>query len=110
MRMIEKAGTPGPGILLLGSDKLAVIYRSGELEDLQSAIEQDTPPIALIFTGELGYWDVDTPHAVVVAGFEGNSIVLNDPAKDQPNIRVQVDEFMLAWDRMGNLYALLKRK
>lgn len=108
---IPGAGTPGSRIFLLISPKLDVTYQArGEVSDLLKALRQSIPPIALVSTGQLPYWNEDTPHAVVVIGMEESHVILNDPARTQPGIGVLSAEFNLAWDGMDNAYALLKKK
>ena len=57
LQMIAKAGTPGSRVRLLASATLKVAYRSGSLADLRAALSQGVPPIMLVYTGELPYWD-----------------------------------------------------
>ncbi len=46
---------------------------------------------------ELSYWRESTCHAVVVVGFEGDLIYLNDPAFAEAPQVIPVAEFDLAW-------------
>jgi hypothetical protein len=80
------------------------------MADLENALRQDLPPIALVFTGQLPYWDRSTPHAVVVIGMSREQIFMHDPAHEQPGIAVAHGDFHLAWDEMGNRFALLRVK
>ena len=57
----------------------------------------------------LAYWDVNTPHAVVITGLDESSVWVHDPAKPQSNIQVSIGDFLLAWDVMMNLYVLLRK-
>lgn len=88
MQTISGVGTPGPNIQRLSSRHLSIVYDEGSLEDLRRALEMDIPPIALVRTRELPYWNEDTPHAVVVTGFENDILFVNDPAIETPNIHV----------------------
>ncbi len=110
LQMIEKAGTPGSRVRLLTSATLEVIYRSGNLADLYAALSLQVPPIMLVYTGELPYWNRATAHAVVLLGIESDLAILNDPNAHQAAIHVPLGDLLLAWDEMANLYALLKRK
>jgi ABC-type bacteriocin/lantibiotic exporter with double-glycine peptidase domain len=110
LQMVAKAGTPGSHVHLLASATLEVTYRSGELADLRAALDQGVPPIMLVYTGELPYWDQATAHAVVLVGIEGGSAVLNDPGMRQAAAQVPLDDLLLAWDEMANLFALLRPK
>jgi hypothetical protein len=108
LHMIAKAGTPGSRIRSLASATLEVVYRSGNLTDLRAALSSSVPPIMLVYTGELPYWNQAVAHAVVLTGVESDLAVLNDPAMHQAATRVSLDDLYLAWDEMANLYALLK--
>lgn len=108
MRVTPGVGVPGSRVLRLASRRLEVTYHEGIPQDLENALAAGLPPIALVYTGELPYWSIATPHAVVVTGLDEQSIWLNDPAWQQANIQVPLDEFQLAWDVMSNLYAILK--
>ncbi|MGB0387607.1 MAG: C39 family peptidase [Ardenticatenaceae bacterium] len=110
MKTIPGVGTPGFQIRLLASRRLQVIYRRGELADLRSALSEGVPPIAMLDTGELPYWELATIHAVVLLAIDEKTVLLNDPDKEQAPIRVSLGDFELAWYEMGNLYALLKKK
>lgn len=108
--MIPGAGTPGNRILSLVSNSLDVFYGQGKLTDLQAALAQGIAPIVLVYTSELPYWEQPTAHAVVLIGIDEDRAIINDPAMSQAPIRVSLGDFELAWDEMGNLYALLTRK
>ena len=110
LKMIPRAGTPGSRIRLLASRRLEVIYGSGEVADLRTALSQGVPPIAMVDTGQLPYWEVATAHAVVLLAIDEKTVLLNDPDKGQAPIRVTLGDFELAWYEMDNRYALLKKK
>lgn len=106
--VIPGIGLPGSRIKQLATSQIQVTYGEGELGDLQTAVSNRTPPITLVSTGELPYWDTTTPHAVVVTGIDEKAVWLHDPAKEQPHIEVPLGDFLLAWDMMMNLYAIIK--
>ena len=110
MGTIADGGTPGARIKRLASHTLNVSYGEGEMSDLQSAIQRGIPPIALVFTGELPYWDISTAHAVVVVGIDDASVWVNDPGQRDHPIKIARGDFQLAWDEMGNRYAILEPK
>lgn len=109
LQLIAGAGTPGNRVRLLASDTLDVFYDEGQLADLQSALTRGVPPIVLVHTGQLPYWEHATAHAVVVLGMDETSVTVNDPGKAQAAIQVSLGDFELAWDEMANLYALLSK-
>ncbi|MBI1882041.1 MAG: C39 family peptidase [Chloroflexi bacterium] len=83
------------------------IQKEGSLDDLLQAIDQDITPIVFIRTGQLSYWTEDTQHAVLVSGYDGSDLLLNDPAFPNAPQRVSADELLLAWDEFDNSYAIL---
>lgn len=87
----------------------AAIHRNGTLDNLIQAIDQNIPPIVFIRTGQLSYWQEDTQHALVVRGYDGPHLLVNDPAFPDAPQTVLADELMLAWDEFDNAYALLTR-
>ena len=109
MGTIPDFGTPGSRVLQLSSRQIQVHYSQGDMESIRNALTNDIPPIALVWTGELPYWQSGTTHAVVITGIEGDFLLLNDPVYEQANIRVSVGDFYLAWDEMANYYAVLTR-
>lgn len=110
LQMVPGAGTPGNRVGLLASDTLDVFYGQGEVSDLQAALHRGIPPIVLVHTGELPYWDVAMAHAVVLLAMDETEVVINDPGITQAELRVSLGDFQLAWDEMANLYALLTKK
>ena len=87
----------------------AAIHRNGTLADLTQAIDQNIPPIVFVRTSQLSYWQEDTQHALVVRGYDGPHLLVNDPAFSDALQTVLADELMLAWDEFDNAYALLTR-
>lgn len=111
LETIEGAGTIASRVLLLISRTLDVRYiRNGEFADLEAALAEGIPPIAIVWTGELSYWDEATGHVVVVLGADEDTTVIHDPYKPPPAREILTSEFMLAWDARDNRYALLKKK
>lgn len=109
LQLIAGAGTPGSRIQRLASPFLNIYYGQGQLSELEAALDQGIPPITLVYTGELPYWNIATAHAVVLLGKSGQSVLLNDPSLEQGHTSVSLGDFHLAWDEMSNFYALLKR-
>jgi ABC-type bacteriocin/lantibiotic exporter with double-glycine peptidase domain len=103
-----QAGTPGPRLRLLASSDLKVTYEEGIITDLELALKRGIPPIALVFTGELPYWNRSFAHAVVVLSIEDDVVLLHDPGLAQGNSLVSLGDFHLAWDEMGNLFGLIE--
>lgn len=101
-------GTASSRIQKLTQYGFDVIYQTGSLAQLQHWISQKSPCILFIRTGDLSYWQVDTAHAVVLAGFESEKVFLYDPALESAPINTTVDELMLAWSHSDYTYAVLQ--
>jgi hypothetical protein len=58
---------------------VSVIIEKGSIAKLRRALDQGSPIIVAVNTGPLTYWTDDTAHALVVVGFEQETILVNDP-------------------------------
>jgi len=65
------------------------------------------PSILFVRTRELPYWQIDTPHAVVLAGVEGDSVYLFDPAVEAGPVSIPSGDLVLAWSYFDYTYAVL---
>jgi ABC-type bacteriocin/lantibiotic exporter with double-glycine peptidase domain len=101
-------GTPSSRIQKLSHYGFEVIYQMGSLAQLETWIEQKTPCILFLRTGELSYWQIDTPHAVVLVGLEGEKAFLFDPAVEKFPQGVLREELLLAWSYADYTYAVIK--
>jgi ABC-type bacteriocin/lantibiotic exporter with double-glycine peptidase domain len=110
LKTVAGAGTPRFHLQWLASSGLEVVYRSGDLTDLQLALQRGIPPIVLVHTSQLPYWKEATAHAVVVAGMDGFSVFIHDPVFAQPALAVSVGDFLLAWDELLYRYGLLRKR
>jgi hypothetical protein len=100
-------GTPARNINRLESRGFRVVYQEGSLQFLLDALEHGTPCIIFLRTGELLYWTVDTAHAVILVGLEGEQAYLHDPFfPDAPKV-VLIDSLMLAWSSFDYTVATL---
>jgi len=108
---IEGAGTPARNVARLSVFGVDAQYiESGTLSDLCKGVETGAVIIVFVRTGELPYWDKDTPHALVVVGIETDIIYVNDPAFENAPIAMAIGDFVLAWDEFGNQYAIVRRE
>lgn len=101
-------GTASSRIQLMERRGFQVLYRIGSLVELETRLKQDVPCILFVRTGELPYWQVDTPHAVVLAGLENEQAYLFYPAKETAPVAVLVGDLMLAWSYSEYIYAVLQ--
>jgi len=107
---IEGAGTPAPNIARLSDWGVDVRYfPRAVLNDLQQGLEEGSAIIVFVRAGELPYWEEDVPHALVVTGIDASDGVayVNDPALKRAPIAVPMDDFILAWDALGNRCATI---
>ena len=84
-----------------------VIYRSASVLELEAWLSREIPCVLFVRTGELPYWDVDTPHALVLTGIEGDKAFVLDPAAETVPVVVQLDDLVLAWSYFNYTYAVL---
>jgi len=108
IKHIEGAGTPSKNIMHLAAFGVEIKWReSGSVDELQRALLRTHVPIVFLRTGELPYWDEDTPHAAVVVGIESDVVHVNDPAFENVPIPVPKGDFELAWDEFGCQWATI---
>jgi hypothetical protein len=101
-------GTPRTNILRLESLGVRVTYREATLDILVDYLIAGQPVIAFVDTGHLPYWSESTNHAVVVAGSGEESVLLYDPAFNDPQA-VPIREFELAWMECDGMCAVIER-
>lgn len=102
---LTSIGVPYTHITRLERLGVHVTIAMGNQTQLQQNIEQNLPVIAFLFTGELPYWQENTPHAVVVVGFDDANCFVNDPAFSVAPQVVPWGDFWLAWGEMDYTYA-----
>lgn len=105
---VRGGGAPASRVQRLTEHGFDVTYSTGSLSDLHTCLAHNMPIIVFVRTGELPYWGVDTPHAVIVAGIEGEQVYLFDPAFDTVPVTVNVGDLMLAWSYFDYTYAVLR--
>ena len=103
-------GTASSRIQKLTQYGFHVDYQTGSLGQLQYWLDRQVPCILFIRTGDLTYWQVDTPHAVILAGFENEKVFLYDPAMDIAPIESTMNELMLAWSHSDYTFAVMQPK
>ncbi len=102
-------GTPGFKVLNLRRHGYDVTYAAATDERaLIQALVEGVPPIALLRTTHLPYWERETAHAVVIVAMDANHVTLNDPAFPSAPQTVSRNAFMLAWLDFDCLYAVIR--
>ncbi len=105
----EYFGTPPKRIERLTRWGYIVNYRQATLEALVQSIARNIPPIAMVKTGFLDYWDeFDTGHAVVIVGINERHVLLNDPAFSTAPQVATVDGFAAAWIERNEMAAFIQ--
>ena len=100
-------GTPASHIERLAHHGFEVIYRSGSMAELEAWLAQGVPCVLFLRAGELPYWQLDTPHAVVLVGLEADRAYLLDPAVEMMPVTVSSADLLLAWSHFEHTYAVL---
>ncbi|MBX3049893.1 MAG: C39 family peptidase [Caldilineaceae bacterium] len=102
-------GTPASTIQRIQSRTISVEYSSATLTKLTEATQNGLPVIAFIQAAELPCWrDQYFQHAVVIVGVEAGTVYLLDPASKSSPDAVSEGDFMLAWDEVENLCAIVR--
>ncbi len=82
----------------------------GTMSLLASSLMDGQPCIVHVWTEHLTYWrgrDA-TIHAVVVTTLTDDEVVVNDPALDDSQQRIPLDEFRDAWRSAGYLLMMIQ--
>ena len=102
-------GTPGFRLLRLRDYGHDVTYAAAiDERPLTEALAAGVPPIALLRTRNLPYWERETAHAVVVVGMDAHTVYLNDPAFPDAPQAISREDFLLAWSDFDMLYAVTR--
>jgi hypothetical protein len=104
-------GTPASHIHHMSQRGFAVTYDTGSLTVLETWLQRQMPLILFLRTGDLPHWSVDTPHAIVLAGFNATTppseSYLFDPGLETGPSTVSTESLLLAWSHFDYTYAIL---
>lgn len=106
---LTSIGTPFRHIQRLANLGVSVFLHRGDETALRDAIDQNLPPILFMKTGDLPYWQGNTAHAVVMIGYDEDTVLLADPQFADSPQRVGWGELMLAWGEQDYYFALIRR-
>lgn len=104
---ITPFGTPARRVVNLAKWGLQVTYARGSLAELEALIEHGQPGIVFVRTEHLPYWSFSTDHAVVVVGFDEQSVYVNDPYFEKAPQAIPRGDFYLAWMVFDHYYATI---
>ena len=101
-------GVPWPRVARLSQLGVQVSLETGEEAQLQQAIDRNLPPIIFVRTGELTtYWDADLQHAILMVGYDEQSVFLNDPAFSTAPQQISWGELLLAMVEFDYSFAVI---
>lgn len=108
----QLAGTEVWNVLLLEEHvaNCHVGIDSVSFDKLQESLTAGIPPIAIVVTRHLSYWQRDTIHAVVVVGTTDDEVHINDPAFPGAPRAVLRPEFLTAWSELDFLAVMVTVK
>jgi len=106
---IRSHGTTFSSLQFMTELDVAVQLCSGEIADLRTHLNNGIPPIVFVNTGLLSYWTSQTGHALVVSGIDKQSVIVHDPAIREPDKRIPIIEFEMAWIEQDQRYAIVMR-
>lgn len=101
-------GTPSSRIQRLTLHGYSITYAEGSATILAEWLQQGVPPILFVQTDDLPYWEINTAHAVVIAGSDSEQAILIDPAKDAPYFAVSIGDLLLGWSHFDYTFAAVK--
>lgn len=83
-------------------------HYNGTIERFAPYIEAGLPIIVAVDADIPTKWPYYGHHAVVVIGFDDETVYVNDPAQVETGRAVEVDTFQLAWERRDYQYAVIR--
>jgi hypothetical protein len=105
----EWYGVPAGRVVRLVNWGYRVQYEQSSLQQAQASLEKGVPVILFIRTGGLPAWEMDLPHAVVLAGLSGREAFWHDPDRQEGPDAVDLDSLMIAWAEMDYYAAFIQK-
>ena len=100
-------GTPASRVRRLAQFGVIIEYAETSLSGLATFLARGLPCLVFLYTGDLPYWSVDTPHAVLLVGLDDQAAYVNDPAFEEAPQRIPRPHFLLAWSRFEHTFAVV---
>ena len=101
-------GTSAEGVARVSGLGYEVELRYSTFEELKALIDAGQPVMVFVRTGGLDYWSEDCPHAVVVVGYDEDSVYIDDPYFEDAPQRTRFKTFRVAWWRTRNRLAVIR--
>ena len=109
----KPAGTNPLNVVRLREWDLDASVTFSNLDELKVYLTHKKCPIVLLWTGELNYWDsnkyLDHLHAVVIIGYENETMLVNDPAFSEYPQSISLNEFLEAWSYSQQMLILIEK-
>ena len=103
-------GTKPRNLFRLTSLGFEVEVKPADLMQLRDALVAGQPPLVLVNTAPLSYWQTTCPHVAVVVGIDDASIWLNDPYFDSAPQQESLTNFLAAWAAYAQNAAFIRPK
>lgn len=102
-------GTPARNLKNLEGEGVSVTLTELDVDEVQTHLQNGRPVIAFVHTADFPHWAEATNHAVVVSGFDDDTIYLHDPFFTNAPQKVTKDQFALAQLPFDHLCALIQK-
>ena len=104
----QPTGTRAGNIMRISGPVFEVYLRPSNRAELQKMLAENQPPIVLVQTGSLEYWNTDIFHAAVLIGLDTGTVFLNDPYFATAPQTTSLLSFEKAWSRTGQFTACIR--
>jgi uncharacterized protein YvpB len=104
---IKPYGAPAGNIRLLSALGATVAYSQTDVQGLETLLQQGQPVIVFVRTGDLPGWTYSTDHALLVVGYDEETLYVNDPDRAEAPQRIPRSDFELAWLERDYYYAVI---
>ena len=106
----ESHGTPASRINRLTKFNVKVEYRERKIPEVISLLTAMIPLIAPVRTRDFDYWEIDTAHAVVIAGLEPERFFwIHDPYLAKGPVQVLWNGLLAGWVEYDYKGATIRR-